>query len=419
MKIRFRIMYQQLGKVKELLQAGILAIAKCGTGHDPQNEEICLCVSEVFGENEETIKEDNIVIFKPIGQMTDDMDDYTHGKNMLVKGQSVAAVCYVGEENLKVVYFVGTEYSLVDNISVIGNKIELYMDSADVVSQEMNKKNAQVFGTATVRMLKKMKIGVVGVSGTGSIVVEQLLRLGVGELVLVDNDIVEEKNLNRIINSKRSDAANKKFKVEMIKDFVKEAELETRIISCKTLVANVQTVNELSQCDILFGCLDSVDGRHHLNIISSAYLIPYFDVGVKLVADGMGGIDEVTTATHYIQPGNSSLLSRHVYDVEKLTAASLKRSNLEEYEERLREKYIVGAQESSPAVISVNMLAASMVVLEFLARIHQYREEDMLDVETIRMELTNMRAITQEKTAPCEVFKNYFGIGDKNPLMDI
>ena len=69
-------------------------------------------------------------------------------------------------------------------------------------------------------------------------------------------------------------------------------------------------------------------------------------------------------------------------------------------------------------MISVNMLAASIVVLEFLARIHLYRAEETLDVETIRMDLINMRVIIQEETAACTIFEKYLGIANNNPLMN-
>jgi proteasome lid subunit RPN8/RPN11 len=49
--------------------------------------------------------------------------------------------------------------------------------------------------------LGRMSVCVVGVSGTGSIVAEQLVRLGVGEIILIDFDKLEERNLNRILNS--------------------------------------------------------------------------------------------------------------------------------------------------------------------------------------------------------------------------
>jgi tRNA A37 threonylcarbamoyladenosine dehydratase len=62
-------------------------------------------------------------------------------------------------------------------------------------------RTAQTFGKGTTEKLSSLSIGVVGVSGTGIPVVEQLHRLSVGELVLVDGARVEEKNVGRIYNS--------------------------------------------------------------------------------------------------------------------------------------------------------------------------------------------------------------------------
>jgi hypothetical protein len=46
--------------------------------------------------------------------------------------------------------------------------------------------------------------------------------------------------------------------------------------------------------------------------------LPYFDVGVKLVADGRGGIDEAAGAVHYVRPDGSTLQDRRVYTGEQL-----------------------------------------------------------------------------------------------------
>ncbi|MDE2466989.1 MAG: Mov34/MPN/PAD-1 family protein, partial [Alphaproteobacteria bacterium] len=56
---------------------------------------------------------------------------------------------------------------------------------------------------------------VIGVSGTGSVVAEQINRLGFGRVKHTDFDVVEFKNLNRILNSKTSDAATRRPKVDM------------------------------------------------------------------------------------------------------------------------------------------------------------------------------------------------------------
>ena len=49
--------------------------------------------------------------------------------------------------------------------------------------------------------LSRLTAVVVGVSGSGSIVAEQLARLGFGRVILIDFDKVEKKNLNRILNA--------------------------------------------------------------------------------------------------------------------------------------------------------------------------------------------------------------------------
>ena len=51
-----------------------------------------------------------------------------------------------------------------------------------------------------------MTVGVVGCSGTGNPVIEQLMRLGVGKLVVIDPDTVEFKNLDRILYTTVEDA---------------------------------------------------------------------------------------------------------------------------------------------------------------------------------------------------------------------
>ncbi|MEX8504047.1 MAG: ThiF family adenylyltransferase, partial [Leptothrix ochracea] len=132
---------------------------------------------------------------------------------------------------------------------------------------------------------------------------------------------------------------------------------------------------ELSQCDLIFGCMDSVDGRHILNKVASYYLIPYIDMGVRIDADGKGGIDSINGAVHYIQPGGSSLLSRGIYTQEGLDAAMMHRYTPELYKERAKQGYIKGVRVDQPAVISVNMHIASLAFNEFLARINPFRVE--------------------------------------------
>ena len=414
MKIRLRMTDNQLQNVKKMLVAGNIPAATFSESKNFEQTECCMCVSELYEKTHDVPDNRKVLIFK-----SGKFEERACEVDTLLKREKhnleYMGVCFVDENDIAGINFSTSKE--IDVISIVGRGIKFYIQDRIIKDEEMHIRTSQVFGAATVDLIRKLKIGIVGLSGTGSVVAEQLIRLGVGELVVVDDDIIEEKNLNRIINSKKNDAESRTAKVDMIKQFVDQAGLTTIIFPFKTIVSDTKAIKALAHCDILFGCMDSVDGRHHLNTIATAYLIPYFDVGVKLVADGMGGIEEITTAAHYLEPGCSSLYSRHVYDSEKLTSASLKRENPDEYRARLQEKYIKGAQESSPAVISVNMLAASLVVLEFLARIHLYRDDESYEIETVRMDLTNMRVLLEKETESCPVFKKYFAIGDNNYLL--
>ncbi|MCL6647165.1 MAG: ThiF family adenylyltransferase [Chloroflexi bacterium] len=50
--------------------------------------------------------------------------------------------------------------------------------------------------------LRRLRVGVVGAGGTGSLVAELLVRAGVGQVVLIDDEKVEEVNLNRVLHAR-------------------------------------------------------------------------------------------------------------------------------------------------------------------------------------------------------------------------
>ncbi len=303
-------------------------------------------------------------------------------------------------------------------VSIAGHEIRIMEMSATKPSTTgFMERNKQAFGSKTTSLLMNLRIGVVGCSGTGSIVVEQLARLGVGHFVLVDPDVVETKNLNRILNSTKADAEAKTPKVTVMRRailaFNPHADIQTTTFD--TFHSDV--IAMLAKCDVLFGCVDTVDGRHVLNLIATHYLIPFFDVGIRLDADGKGGISHITGSVHYIQPDGSSLLSRQAYTADQLGAASMARKDPAQYRQLRQEKYIKGVDEERPAVVSVNMLYASIAVNDFLARLHPYRDVENADCARTMFSLSQMRFIFEADGDPCPFFKRYVGLGDqKIPL---
>jgi ThiF family/Prokaryotic homologs of the JAB domain len=277
---------------------------------------------------------------------------------------------------------------------------------------------SQAFGEKTYRLLRSLRIGVVGASGTGSIVIEQLARNCVGEMVVVDPDKVEYKNLNRILNSTAADAAAGVTKTTVVERAIAAMKLGTRVQTFSRDLLDREVLEALSTCDVLFGCMDSVDGRHVLNKLASTYVVPLIDIGVRLDADGHGGIDSIWLGVHTLLPGGSSLLSRRVYSQEDLHAAFLKRTDPTAYEDQRKLGYVKGVLVDRPAVISVNMEAASAAVNEFLARVHHYRAIPNSRFAIRRISLTDPGVSeTADDGEPCRAMARTVGLGDQEPYL--
>ncbi|HRJ29765.1 MAG TPA: ThiF family adenylyltransferase [Cyclobacteriaceae bacterium] len=308
-------------------------------------------------------------------------------------------------------------------VSVASDVIKIWDYSDDEsLEKEIGKRTAQAFGEGTFSLLKKLRIGVVGCSGTGSPVVEQLVRLGVGELVLVDPDKVELKNLNRILNTKRSDAKQQRYKVDVLTDAITGFDLGTRVEPfSKNIYGDIRCLRKLAECDILFGCVDSIDGRDLMNRISTYYVVPYFDLGIKLEADGIGGISKIVGTVNYIQPGKSSLMSRGLYDSEDLKAAGLYRMYPDQFPDLVKNSYIKNLNVNRPAVISVNMMIGSYAVNEFLNRIHPYKVDYPKEFAQTTIDLTEgcFIHLSEDRLRDDAFLKSKVGHGDRKIFLDL
>jgi len=305
------------------------------------------------------------------------------------------------------------------SVSVVGDDLRIWSStttSTDIPSHAV--RHAQVFGQRTTNLLREVSAAIIGCSGTGSIVVEQLARLGIGKLVLIDPETVEDKNLNRVLNSGKEDAYLSRFKVHVLASAIARMGFGQEVLPMPVNLASKLAILAAAECHVLFGCMDGSEGRHLLNRIATFYCQPYFDVGVRLEADGSGGIAAVAGAVHYLQPGRSSLLSRGVYSMAQVEAEEMRRVNPELYQRQLGEGYIRGVLEDRPAVISINTFFASLMVNEFLARLHPYRNRPNSDFAYIGGNLSEGVLFTEPEQTPCVTLSKHVGRGDVSPLLD-
>lgn len=305
-------------------------------------------------------------------------------------------------------------------IAVAGDDLHFWRRSdGRAGTRDFAERHAQLFGEETIARLHQLSVAVIGCSGTGSPVIEMLARLGVGRLILVDPDVVEERNLNRILNTTREDAVLGRYKVDVLAAAIARMGLGTSVVRIADNLAGAKAVHAVAECDVVFGCMDGAFGRNILNRLATFYCLPYFDLGVALEADGQGGISEATGAVHYVQPDRSSLRDRRVYTTQQVQAEGLRLTNPDEYKKQVRERYIRGVQEDRPAVISINMQMAATAVNEFLARLHPYRTAGNDEFATVRTSFFHGEQFRESDPRPVPVARKDVGRGDVSPLLDM
>ena len=84
------------------------------------------------------------------------------------------------------------------------------------MEEEWKSRTELLIGKENIQKLAKSKVIVYGIGGVGSFVVEGLVRAGVENIVLIDNDVIAPSNLNRQIHATISNIG--KLKVDCMKE---------------------------------------------------------------------------------------------------------------------------------------------------------------------------------------------------------
>lgn len=121
----------------------------------------------------------------------------------------------------------------------------------------------KLLGSNEFDKLKTAKVLVVGVGGVGGYAVEMLARAGIGNLTLVDGDVVEITNINRQIIALSSTIG--KFKVDVFKTRILDINpnCDVKIINYR-YNANTSEVILNDNFDYVIDAIDSLKDKVHL-----------------------------------------------------------------------------------------------------------------------------------------------------------
>ncbi len=112
-----------------------------------------------------------------------------------------------------------------------------------------------LIGKENLVKLRNVRVLVIGVGGVGGYAVEALARSGIGSLVLVDPDVVEESNVNRQLVALSSTIGQKK--VDVLKSRVQDIGLDTNVDVFYDYVTEENIDFYLNDVDFIVDACDS------------------------------------------------------------------------------------------------------------------------------------------------------------------
>jgi molybdopterin-synthase adenylyltransferase len=128
--------------------------------------------------------------------------------------------------------------------------------------------------------IARCTVGFAGLGGGGSHIIQQLSHIGFQRYVIYDDDSVEDSNLNRLVGAKSVDALAQTPKLHVAKMMIYglQPSAIVRGFACKWQ----EKPEPLRECQIVFGCVDSYQGRHELEVACRRYLMHYIDIGMDV-----------------------------------------------------------------------------------------------------------------------------------------
>ncbi len=254
------------------------------------------------------------------------------------------------------------------DVQIIGRTLSVMPGERPGGSQEWFDRQRLALGEHGQQILRRLHIGVCGAGGTGSATFAQLVHLGVGEITVIDGDIVEASNVSRIIGATTADIGVT-WKVDVLARYAKFTGLGTKINAIRGRLGADVPVGTLECCDAIFSCVDRHAPRALLNRLAYDKAILLFDMGSAFRVGNEGQIVSSGGRVVVVGPGRPCLACWGHIDPNRIRIESLPP------DERAREAadgYIAGADVPQPSVVAFNTQIAGIAVVEFLRAITQF-----------------------------------------------
>ncbi len=279
-------------------------------------------------------------------------------------------------------------------LTVVGPTIRLLHPSPSHRPQHadpMYDRHSLLFGEVGQWRLAQLKVGIIGLGGGGSLVNEMLGRLGVGNIVAIDFDRLENTNLPRVVGSSRRDcfawlqehesprlrAIGRRLarkKVAIARRVAVQANPKVNYDAVFGSILDESTARSVVDADFIFLATDNIQSRLVFNAIVQQYLIPGVQIGTKVpVEQSTKEVGNITSSTRLVIPGQGGgcLVCQQLVPGDNLQEEALSSA------ERRNQRYVDDPEVHAPSVITLNALSAAQAANDLMMMFTGLYEEDV------------------------------------------
>lgn len=217
------------------------------------------------------------------------------------------------------------------------------------------------------RRLSEARGVVIGAGGTGFLASELLACLGVGDLTIVDADVIEPLNMNRLVGTTRDELDRAVPKAVALARILRDQDSARGVRTLIERFPSHESVDAIANADYVVCCVDDPVARLDVLRTCARHLVPALDVGSSIYLDESGSRERERHGHAWLYvPGGACWLHMGLRE-QGLESPSLR-------EARQAMGYVVGDQRESPGsvqTLNATVVAQGLTLLEaYLAGRH-------------------------------------------------
>ena len=307
----------------------------------------------------------------------DDMASHERGYPALLdiaRGMPVGALVFARNAVAGDLWFPGRRRAPLAEAAIIGHRRRLLFPAPrkKTATPGMYDRQSRLFGDAGQELLRRTRVGIVGLGGAGSILAELLGRLGVGEFILADPQRADETNLPRLIAARRCDGALPFWvpqalgerlltpKVRMAARNIRRANRRARVRPIAKDFLDASVAANFKDCDFLFLAADTMGARLLFNAIVHQYGITGIQVGAKIPVAADGTVGNVFCVSRIITPERGCLWCNGLISASRLQDEAVPAAAKQGY------AYVDDPDVVAPSVVTLNAVACAHAADDFL-----------------------------------------------------